>query len=76
MASPILRQRNLNGIKVYYLEGTEFTFENTKFSIVGSELTGPSIYDVNHIVKNGKECKYACIPMDRLIHILNDENCS
>lgn len=60
---------------VYYLGGTEFTYENTHFRIVGTEITGPSIYEVNHIVKNVKECKYSVIPMDRLIPILMDENC-
>ena len=75
MASDILRQRKLNGKLVYFLEGTEFFYENIHFSVVGSELTGNSIYEVNHIVKNVKECKYSFIPMDRLINILLDENC-
>jgi hypothetical protein len=60
---------------VYFLEGTEFFYENAPFRVVGSEITGPSIYEVNHIVKNVKECKYSFIPMDRLINILLDENC-
>lgn len=75
MASQILQSRKLNGLRVYYLSGTDFTYNHTQFSIVGSETTGPSIYEVDHIVKNVKECKYSIIPMDRLINILIDENC-
>jgi len=76
MAAKILLQTKLNGIKVFYLGGTEFTYENTPFSIVGSEITGPSIYEVDHIVKNVREGKYSRIPMDRLINLLMDEKCS
>lgn len=76
MASPILKKRNLNGEQVFYLDGLNFTYDNTGFSIVGSETTGPGIYDVNHIIRNNRDHKYKSVPMDRLIPLLLNDNAS
>lgn len=76
MASPILKKRKLNGNQVFYLDGLHFTYDNTEFSIVGSEITGPGIYDVDHIIRNNRDHKYKAVPMDRLIPLLLHDNAS
>ena len=76
MASPILKQRKIDGVMRYYLDGRDFVYNHVPFTIVGSELTGPNPYDVIHTVKNIPACKYAELAMDRLISILQEDRCS
>lgn len=70
MPAKILQKRNFNGKQIWFLSGRFFTHTGVKFEIVGSEITGPDIYDVKHTVKNTITGAYASILMSSLLPIL------
>ena len=70
MPAKILEQRNLNGKQTWCLSGRFFTRTGVRFEIVGSEITGPGIYEVKHTVKNTISGSYARIMMTSLIPTL------
>ncbi len=70
MASKILQQKRINNNPVWCLCGTDFISKGVQFTIVGSESTGPGIYEVQHTIKNVATGIYAKILMPKLIEIL------
>jgi len=71
MAAKILSKSRLGETYVWTLKGTFFTSLGVQFQIVGTESTGPGVYDCIHTVKNTESLKYKTIEMRRLIGILS-----
>lgn len=70
MPAKILQQKQIGNQKIYFLGGLNFENNGVKFTITGSESTGPGAYDVEHTIKNVKTGAYAKIEMKKLIQIL------
>lgn len=74
MAAHILQSRILGSRQVWYLTGLDFIHKGIRYTITGTESTGPEIYDCLHSVKNTQTGSYAQIQMKRLIQILLDSD--
>jgi hypothetical protein len=72
MAASILQQKRIGNTQVYYLAGCHFSKNGSKFQVIGSESTGPAMYDVVHTINNLLTGTYAYIAMPKLIQILQD----
>jgi len=72
MAASILQQRTIGTRKIWYLSGLDFTHKGTRYTITGTESTGPEAYDTIHTIKNVQSGTYANIEMKRLIQILHE----
>ena len=70
MAAKILRQQRIGADLFWFLGGCDFINSGVQFRVIGSESTGPGIYDVTHTIKNVKSGTYSYIPMPKLINIL------
>jgi hypothetical protein len=70
MPAKILHKLKLETESFWSLRGCDFSNKGVHFSIIGSESTGPGIYEVTHTVKNVKSGAYSYIPMLKLINIL------
>jgi len=70
MAAKILRQQRIGTDLFWFLGGFDFINSGVQFRVIGSESTGPGIYDVTHTIKNVKSGTYSYIPMPKLIKIL------
>ena len=70
MAAEILHQVKLGNKYYWALKGRNFRNKGVSFSIVGSNISGPAVYDVVHTVKNDQTGAYADITMTKLIQIL------
>jgi hypothetical protein len=70
MAAKILVQTRINNMLVWHLSGCGFSKDGIQFKVIGSESTGPGIYDVTHTIKNVQKATYAYINMHNLIEIL------
>jgi len=70
MAAKILRQQRIGTDLFWFLGGCDFNNNGVQFRVIGSESTGPGIYEVTHTIKNVKSGAYSYIPMPKLINIL------
>jgi hypothetical protein len=70
MTAKILTKFRIGAEDFWSLSGCDFTNNGVLFTIVGTESTGPGIYETTHTIKNVDSGAYAYIPMPKLINIL------
>jgi hypothetical protein len=70
MTAKILHKPKFGNQLVWSLCGCDFSKDGIPFTVIGSESTGPGIYDVIHTIKNLNTGTYANIQMPKLIEIL------
>jgi hypothetical protein len=70
MPAKILHKQRMGSESFWSLCGCDFNNRGVQFRVIGSESTGPGIYDVTHTIKNVKSGAYSYIPMPKLINIL------
>jgi hypothetical protein len=70
MPAKILHKQRMGSESFWSLCGCDFINSGVQFRVVGSESTGPGVYDVTHTIKNVKSGTYSYIPMPKLINIL------
>ncbi|MBK7214573.1 MAG: hypothetical protein IPH88_14985 [Bacteroidales bacterium] len=70
MPAKILHKQRMGSESFWSLCGCDFNNNGVQFRVIGSESTGPGIYDVTHTIKNVKSGTYSYIPMPKLINIL------
>ena len=51
MSAKILRQQRIGTDLFWFLGGCDFNNSGVQFRVIGSESTGPGIYDVTHTIK-------------------------
>jgi hypothetical protein len=70
MPAKILHKQRMGSESFWSLCGCDFSNNGVQFRIIGTESTGPGVYEVTHTIKNVKSGAYSYIPMPKLINIL------
>jgi hypothetical protein len=70
LTAKILTKFRIGTEDFWSLSGCDFSNKGVLFTIVGTESTGPGIYEASHTIKNVKSGAYSNIPMLKLINIL------